>query len=77
MPKGRKADVGLFGCAGKCRRLRYVVLSRGRSAHRNGWPMSGDKVISDIPEMVEPDLMYELFDQVDGSLDDLAKSHSH
>lgn len=31
----------------------------------------GRRVIVYIPEMVEPELMYKLFDKVVGSLDDL------
>ena len=39
-----------------------------------GW-MAGAKkrVIAYIPEMVEPELMYKLFDLVVGNLDDLVK----
>ena len=33
----------------------------------------GKRVIAYIPEMVEPEFMYKLFDQVVGNLDDLVK----
>jgi hypothetical protein len=35
---------------------------------------AGKKVIAYIPEMVEPELMYKLFDRVVGNLDDLVES---
>ena len=35
---------------------------------------AGKRVIAYIPEMVEPELMYKLFDKVVGNLDDLIKS---
>ena len=38
---------------------------------------AGKRVIAYIPEMVEPELMYKLFDQVVGHLDDLVKNLSH
>ena len=34
---------------------------------------AGKKVIAYIPEMVEPELMYKLFDAVVGNLEDLVK----
>ena len=50
-----------------------LVLPCGRSAHTEaGWMAgSGKRVIAYIPEMVEPELMYKLFDAVVGTLDDL------
>ena len=35
---------------------------------------AGRKVIAYIPEMVEPELMYKLFDAVVGTLEDLVQS---
>ena len=35
---------------------------------------AGRKVIAYIPEMVEPELMYKLFDAVVGTLEDLVRS---
>ena len=34
---------------------------------------SGKRVIAYIPEMVEPELMYKLFDEVVDNLDDLVR----
>ena len=53
-----------------------LVLPCGRSAHTEaGWMAgAGKRVIVYIPEMVEPELMYKLFDEVVGSLDDLIQS---
>ena len=34
---------------------------------------AGKRVIAYIPEMVEPELMYKLFDRVVGNLDDLVR----
>lgn len=50
-----------------------LVLLCGRSAHTEaGWMAgAGKRVIVFIPEMVEPELMYKLFDKVVGNLDDL------
>ena len=52
-----------------------LVLPCGRSAHTEAGWMAGarKRVIAYIPEMVEPELMYKLFDQVVGNLDDLVK----
>ena len=52
-----------------------LVLPCDRSAHTEaGWMAGkGKKVIVYIPEMVEPELMYKLFDEVVGSLDDLVR----
>ena len=52
-----------------------LVLPCGRSAHTEaGWMAgAGKRVIAYIPEMVEPELMYKLFDRVVGNLDDLVK----
>ncbi len=38
---------------------------------------AGKRVIAFIPEMVEPELMYKLFDEVVGSLDDLLQCLSN
>ena len=45
----------------------------GRSAHTEaGWMAgAGKRVLAYIPEMVEPELMYKLFDGVAGSLEEL------
>ena len=50
-----------------------LVLPCGRSAHTEaGWMAgAGRRVIAYIPEMVEPELMYKLFDAVVGSLEEL------
>ena len=50
-----------------------LVLPCGRSAHAEaGWMAgAGKRVIVYIPEMVEPELMYKLFDEVVDNLDDL------
>ena len=52
-----------------------LVLPCGRSAHTEaGWMAGvGKKVVVFIPEMVEPELMYKLFDAVVGTLDDLVR----
>ena len=52
-----------------------LVLPCGRSAHTEaGWMAgAGKRVIVYIPEMVEPELMYKLFDRVVDNLDDLVK----
>ena len=63
------ADMEALEWADTC----VLVLPCGRSAHTEaGWLAgSGRRVIAYIPEMVEPELMYKLFDRVVGSLDDL------
>ena len=50
-----------------------LVLPCGRSAHTEaGWMAgAGKRVVAYIPEMVEPELMYKLFDGVVGSLEEL------
>jgi nucleoside 2-deoxyribosyltransferase len=50
-------------------------LPCGRSAHTEaGWMAgAGKRVIAYIPAMVEPELMYKLFDRVVGKLDDLVQ----
>ena len=52
-----------------------LVLPCGRSAHTEaGWMAgAGKRVIAYIPEMVEPELMYKLFDKVVSTLDDLVQ----
>ena len=52
-----------------------LVLPCGRSAHTEaGWMAGvGKKVITYIPEMAEPELMYKLFNRVVGTLDDLVQ----
>lgn len=47
-----------------------LVLPCGRSAHTEaGWMAgAGKRVIAYVPEMVEPELMYKLFNAVVGSL---------
>ena len=53
-----------------------LILPCGRSAHTEaGWMAgAGKRVIAYIPEMIEPELMYKLFDKVVGNLDDLIQS---
>ena len=69
------ADLEALEWADTC----VLVLPCGRSAHTEaGWMAgAGKRVIAYIPEMVEPELMYKLFDQVVGNLDDLVKNLSH
>ena len=64
-----KNDIEALTWADTC----VLVLPCGRSAHTEaGWMAGrGKKVIAYIPEMVEPELMYKLFDAVVGSLDEL------
>lgn len=52
-----------------------LVLPCGRSAHTEaGWMAgAGKRVIAYIPKMVEPELMYKLFDSVVGNLNDLVQ----
>ena len=66
------ADLEALEWADTC----VLVLPCGRSAHTEaGWMSgAGKKVIAYIPEMVEPELMYKLFDKVVGTLDDLVKN---
>ncbi len=65
------ADLEALVWAGTC----VLVLPCGRSAHTEaGWMAgAGKRVIACIPEMVEPELMYKLFDQVVGNLGGLVK----
>lgn len=65
------ADLKALEWADTC----VLVLPCGRSAHTEaGWMAGrGKRVIVYIPEMVEPELMYKLFDQVVGDLDSLVK----
>ena len=53
-----------------------LVLPCGRSAHTEaGWMAGkGKRVIVYIPEMVEPELMYKLFDIIVDNLKDLVKN---
>ena len=69
--KGFKADLDAMLWADTC----VLVLPCGRSAHAEaGWMAgAGKRVIAYIPEMVEPELMYKLFDKVVGTLDDLVQ----
>ena len=52
-----------------------LVLPCGRSAHTEaGWMAgAGKRVLAYLPEMVEPELMYKLFDGVAGSLEELVE----
>ena len=63
------ADIDALTWADTC----VLVLPSGRSAHTEAGYMAGagKRVIVYIPEMVEPELMYKLFDGVVGSLEDL------
>ena len=65
------ADLKALEWADTC----VLVLPSGRSAHTEaGWMAgAGKRVIAYIPEMVEPELMYKLFDRVTGSLEDLVQ----
>ena len=67
-----KADMEALEWADTC----VLVLPCGRSAHTEaGWMAGADRrVIAYIPKMVEPELMYKLFDSVVGSLEDLIKA---
>ena len=64
-----QADIDALTWADTC----VLVLPCGRSAHTEaGWMAgAGKRVIAYIPEMLEPELMYKLFDAVAGSLDEL------
>ena len=64
-----QADIDALTWADTC----VLVLPCGRSAHTEaGWMAgAGKRVIAYLPEMVEPELMYKLFDGVAGSLDEL------
>ena len=64
-----QADLDALAWADTC----VLLLPCGRSAHTEaGWMAgAGKRVIVYIPEMVEPELMYKLFDAVVGTLDDL------
>ncbi len=63
------ADLEALRWADTC----VLVLPCGRSAHTEaGWLAgAGRRVIAYIPEKVEPELMYKLFDAVVGTIDDL------
>ena len=52
-----------------------LVLPCGRSAHTEaGWMAgAGKRVLAYIPEMLEPELIYKLFDGVAGSLEELVE----
>ncbi len=64
-----QADIDALTWADTC----VLVLPCGRSAHTEaGWMAgAGKRVVAYIPEMVEPELMYKLFDGVAGSLEEL------
>ena len=66
-----QADIDALSWADTC----VLVLPCGRSAHTEaGWMAgAGKRVIAYIPEMVEPELMYKLFDDVAGSLEELVE----
>ena len=66
-----QADIDALTWADSC----VLVLPCGRSAHTEaGWMAgAGKRVIAYIPEMVEPELMYKLFDGVAGSLEELVE----
>ena len=65
------ADIEALKWADTC----VLVLPCGRSAHTEAGWMAGaaKRVIAYIPETVEPELMYKLFDGVVGSLDELVR----
>lgn len=64
-----QADMEALNWADTC----VLVLPCGRSAHTEaGWMKGAEKkVIVYIPEMVEPELMYKLFDEVVDCMDNL------
>ena len=64
-----QADIDALTWADTC----VLVLPCGRSAHTEaGWMAgAGKRVVAYLPEMVEPELMYKLFDGVAGSLEEL------
>jgi hypothetical protein len=64
-----QADIDALTWADTC----VLVLPCGRSAHTEaGWMAgAGKRVLAYLPEMVEPELMYKLFDGVAGSLEEL------
>ena len=66
-----QADIDALSWADTC----VLVLPCGRSAHTEaGWMAgAGKRVLAYIPEMVEPELMYKLFDGVAGSLEELVE----
>ena len=66
-----QADIDALTWADTC----ILVLPCGRSAHTEaGWMAgAGKRVLAYIPEMVEPELMYKLFDGVAGSLEELVE----
>ena len=66
-----QADIDALTWADTC----VLVLPCGRSAHTEaGWMAgAGNRVLAYIPEMVEPELMYKLFDGVAGSLEELVE----
>ena len=66
------ADLEAMEWADTC----VLVLPCGRSAHTEaGWMAgAGKRVIAYIPEMVEPELMYKLFECVVGSIEQLIAS---
>ena len=68
------ADLEALQWADTC----VLVLPCGRSAHAEaGWMSgAGKRVIAYIPEMVEPELMYKLFDSVVGDIPNLVVSLS-
>jgi len=65
-----QADLEALDWADTC----VLVLPSGRSAHTEAGYLAGAgrRVIVYIPEMIEPELMYKLFDGVVGTLDELA-----
>ena len=67
-----KSDLDALNWADTC----VLVLPCGRSAHTEaGWMAgAGKRVLVYIPEMVEPELMYKLFDGVYGTMEDLVKA---
>lgn len=66
------ADLDALNWADTC----VLVLPCGRSAHTEaGWMAgAGKHVVAYIPELLEPELMYKLFDKVCGTISDLLAS---
>ena len=67
-----QADLEALEWADTC----VLLLPCGRSAHTEAGYLAGrgKRVIVYIPEMIEPELMYKLFDRIVGTLDDLVNN---
>lgn len=54
--------------------INFLLTGTGWSTKAGWMAGAGKRVIAYIPEMVEPELMYKLFDRVVGSIDNLIES---